>query len=79
LREALEESAKIYRGKFIGQTLSVLWESSTQLSDAGWEMEGWSENYLRIKTVAPRPLWNEISSVKLIEAQQDVISSALTF
>jgi threonylcarbamoyladenosine tRNA methylthiotransferase MtaB len=79
LREALEESAKSYRQKFIGRTLSVLWESSTQLSDAGWEMEGWSENYLRIKTTAPRPLWNEISSVKLIEAQHDVISSALTF
>ena len=79
LREALEESAKSYRQKFIGQTLSVLWESSTQLSDAGWEMEGWSENYLRIKTTAPRPLWNEISNVKLIEAQHEVISSALTF
>jgi len=79
LREALEESAKIYRGKFIGQTLSVLWESSTQLSDAGWEMEGWSENYLRIKTTAPRPLWNEISSVKLNALERDVISSTLTF
>ena len=79
LREALEESAKSYRQRFIGQTMSVLWESSTQLSDAGWEMEGWSENYLRIKTVAPRPLWNEISNVKLVAAEQDVISSTLTF
>ena len=79
LREALKESAKSYRQKFIGQTLSVLWESSTQLSDAGWEMEGWSENYLRIKTTAPCPLWNEISRVKLNAVEQDVISSALTF
>lgn len=79
LREALDESAKFYRQKFIGQTLSVLWESSTQLSDAGWVMEGWSENYLRVKTTAPRPLWNEISSVKLLKAEQGVISSALMF
>lgn len=79
LREALEESAKSYRQKFIGQTLSVLWESSTQLSDAGWEMEGWSENYLRVKTIAPRPLWNEISRVKLNAMERDAISSVLTF
>ncbi len=78
LREALEESARSYRQKFIGQTLSVLWESSTQLSNAGWEMEGWSENYLRVKTIAPRPLWNEISSVKLNAIERDAIYSTLT-
>lgn len=65
LREALEESAKSYRQKFIGQTLSVLWESSAQLSDAGWEMEGWSDNYLRVRAIAPRAMWNEISNVKI--------------
>ncbi len=79
LREALEESARSYRQKFIGQTMSVLWESSMQVSDAGWEMEGWSENYLRVKTIAPRPLWNEISAVRLNAMEREVISSTLTF
>jgi len=79
LREALEESAESYRQKFIGRTMSVLWESSTQLTDQGWELEGWSENYLRVKTIAPRPLWNEISNVQLNAMERDVISSTLTF
>ncbi|MBI1793700.1 MAG: tRNA (N(6)-L-threonylcarbamoyladenosine(37)-C(2))-methylthiotransferase MtaB [Chloroflexi bacterium] len=79
LREVLEESAKSYRQKFIGQTLSVLWESSTQLTDQGWQMEGWSENYLRVETTAPHPLWNEISTVRLIAMDRDVISGVLTF
>ncbi len=77
MREALEESARSYRQKFIGQTLSVLWESSTQLSDAGWEMEGWSENYLRVKTIALRPLWNEISNVKIESMVGEILSGTI--
>jgi threonylcarbamoyladenosine tRNA methylthiotransferase MtaB len=66
LREALDESAKKYREKFIGKTLSVLWESVSELGEWGWQMEGWTENYLRVKASASAPRWNEMNQVKLI-------------
>jgi threonylcarbamoyladenosine tRNA methylthiotransferase MtaB len=66
LREVLDESAKSYREKFIGKTLSVLWESTSELGEWGWQMEGWTENYLRVKSVASTPRWNEMDKVKLM-------------
>lgn len=66
LQEAIEESAKSYREKFIGQTMSVLWESTTEYGEYGWRMEGWTGNYLRVSATAPSPRWNEVDEVKLL-------------
>jgi threonylcarbamoyladenosine tRNA methylthiotransferase MtaB len=65
LQEAIEESARSYREKFIGQTMSVLWESTTEYGEYGWRMEGWSGNYLRVSATAPSPRWNEVDEVTL--------------
>ncbi|HVN15257.1 MAG TPA: MiaB/RimO family radical SAM methylthiotransferase [Anaerolineales bacterium] len=71
LRDVLEESAKIYRHKFIGDTMSVLWESTSEVGESGWQMEGLTGNYLRVKAVAPSPRWNVIDEVKLTELTSD--------
>jgi len=71
LHEALEESAKSYRENFIGQTMSVLWESTSEVGDLGWQMEGWTGNYLRVSAFAPSPRWNEIDRVMLSESRGD--------
>jgi len=71
LREIFEEGAKAYRQKFLGQNMSVLWESITQLNGQGWQMEGLTGNYLRVKANAPQPLWNEVSLVKLLNADEN--------
>jgi threonylcarbamoyladenosine tRNA methylthiotransferase MtaB len=65
LHEALEESANTYRRQFVGQTLSVLWESVSEMGESGWQMEGLSENYLRVNAFAPSPRWNELDQVKI--------------
>jgi hypothetical protein len=67
LHDWFEESAKTYRQQFVGRTLPVLWESATQYDDRGWQMEGLTGNYLRVSAIAPRPIWNEVSSVELAE------------
>jgi threonylcarbamoyladenosine tRNA methylthiotransferase MtaB len=64
-RAAFEESAKAYRQKFAGRTLSVLWESAAQYDERGWQMGGLTGNYLRVEAIAPHPMWNEISAVEL--------------
>ncbi len=69
LTDLLEESAKSYREKFVGRKMSVLWESTSEMGDYGWQMEGLTENYLRAQAFAPAPRWNELDDVVLIEAK----------
>ena len=71
LRAVLEESAHAYRSGFIGQTLPVLWEGSSRLTDAGWTLQGLTDNYLRVKTVAPEARWNQMDKVQLVSIDGD--------
>jgi threonylcarbamoyladenosine tRNA methylthiotransferase MtaB len=67
LHDALEESARSYREKFVGQKASVLWESTSEMGESGWQMEGHTENYLRVKAFAQSPRWNEMDNVILMK------------
>ncbi|HSO10855.1 MAG TPA: MiaB/RimO family radical SAM methylthiotransferase [Anaerolineales bacterium] len=69
LQETLEESAKSYREKFVGRKVSVLWESTSEMGEWGWKMEGWTENYLRVSAFAPSPRWNEVDWVSLEDVE----------
>jgi threonylcarbamoyladenosine tRNA methylthiotransferase MtaB len=70
LHEALEESARSYLQKFVGRTLPVLWESTSEMGEWGWRMEGLTGNYLRVHAFAPSPRWNEIDDVTLTDDLQ---------
>ncbi|MEP0807276.1 MAG: MiaB/RimO family radical SAM methylthiotransferase [Chloroflexota bacterium] len=65
LQEAIEESAKSYRERFIGRQMTVFWESASEVGEWGWKMEGLTGNYLRVNAFAPSPRWNEIDLVRL--------------
>ena len=71
LRDVFEEGAKVYRQRFAGQAVSVLWESTTHLNEQGWQMSGLTGNYLRVKATAPKPLWNQISLVALQSVEEN--------
>ena len=71
LQDTLEESAESYREKFVGQEMSVLWESTSEMGEWGWKMEGWTGNYLRVSAFAPSPRWNEIDRVMLEGVEDD--------
>jgi threonylcarbamoyladenosine tRNA methylthiotransferase MtaB len=77
LHDALEESARSYRQKFLGQTMSVLWESVSEMGEWGWQMEGLTGNYLRVHAFASSPRWNEIDRVVLNEADDDKIKGII--
>ena len=68
LHDVLEESARSYRQPFVGRTMPVLWESTSEMGEWGWQMEGWTGNYLRVQAFAPSPRWNEVDLVKLTES-----------
>jgi threonylcarbamoyladenosine tRNA methylthiotransferase MtaB len=78
LHDALEESAGAYRQKFVGREMSVLWESTSEMGEWGWQMEGYTENYLRVQAFAPSPRWNEMDEVNLIECAGDKLKGVIT-
>ena len=77
LHNALEESAKAYRQQFLGRTMSVLWESVSEVGEWGWQMEGLTENYLRVRAFAPSPRWNQIDKLELIADVGDKLTGEL--
>ena len=77
LREAFETSAQAYRQKFVGRRMSVLWESVTELDEWGWQNEGWTENYLRVRAAASSPRWNEVDSVELAEISGEILRGVI--
>ena len=78
LHDALEESAQVYRETFVGHTMSVLWESTSEMGEWGWQMEGLTENYLRIQAFAPSPRWNEIDRVIINECDGSSIKGVIS-
>jgi len=77
LREALDESERSYREKFVDQTMSVLWESTSEMGEWGWQMEGLTGNYLRVKAFAPSPRWNEMDDVHIQHNESDGLKGVI--
>ena len=77
LHAAFEESARSYRQKFVGQTMSVLWESTSEMGEWGWRMEGLTGNYLRVNAFAASPRWNEIDRVKIDECDDNRVNGVI--
>jgi threonylcarbamoyladenosine tRNA methylthiotransferase MtaB len=78
VREALDESARAYSQSFVGQTMPVLWESVSEVGEWGWQMEGWTDNYLRVSAFASSPRWNEIDRVTLREWENQRIKGIIS-
>ncbi|MBU2609479.1 MAG: MiaB/RimO family radical SAM methylthiotransferase [Chloroflexi bacterium] len=77
LRAVFAEAAQMYRKKFIGVRMPVLWESASQLSEWGWRVEGLTDNYLRVRAYAPEPRWNQVDAVCLTGLQDDGMTGKL--
>jgi threonylcarbamoyladenosine tRNA methylthiotransferase MtaB len=65
LRTVLVESAEAFHRKFIGRTMPVLWEARSSLSNAGWQIEGLTDNYMRVSAIAQQRQWNTFDDVLL--------------
>ncbi len=77
LRNILNDSALLYRRRFIGKTLSVLWELAVQQPGSGWQMQGHSDNYLRITASSQANLWNQVSQVLVEKIQEEEITGSI--
>ena len=71
LRQALADSAKTYHANFIGKQLQVLWESVSPATGAGWQLEGLTDNYIRVTAFSSQPRWNHLDQVLLLSADEN--------
>lgn len=77
LRKIFAELGAAYRHTFVGRTLPVLWESATELSEWGWQMQGHTANFIRVRAQAPSPRWNQIDEVTLTGELPSIMSGEL--
>ncbi len=63
LREEIARSQLDFLQRYLGKTLTVLWERSTPSSGGQWEHVGLSDNYLRVIATAPSNKQNQLSRV----------------
>ncbi len=66
LRETLKQLSQKFRDEFIGQKVSVLWETSEKLKSDGWQLSGLTDHYIRVYSESSEDLWNEITKVSLL-------------
>ena len=73
LRAALAASAARYRRRFLGRTVTVLWESSQPQPDGTFALRGLSEHGLRVTASAQEDAWNRLTQVKIETVADDLL------
>ena len=71
MRAVLAEASMRFRQRFIGRKMGVLWETVSSFGPQGWQIEGLTDNYLRVTAFSAENHWNEISQVRLIDLNAD--------
>lgn len=66
-----EELGLAYHQQFVGQKLSVLWESVTGADARGLRWSGYTDNYMRVTGHGPQELMNRVTAVDIREATAD--------
>lgn len=71
VRKILEQLADEYQQQFLGKTLPVLWESSHKTNASHFRLMGWTDNYIRVATIANQNRHNQIDSVLIVKKDND--------
>lgn len=71
MRAACQRMETAYRQGFLGAQLEVLWERARDLGQGTWELNGLSDNYLRVTALAPASRWNRIDHVRVTAVPGD--------
>jgi len=77
VRELFSELAIDYMRGFIKKELMVLWEK-TNAQALGWQLSGFSDNYIRVVADSDRNAYNEISRVIIRRMDKQSLSGEMT-
>lgn len=67
MREVTILSERQYMQRFLNREIKVLWEASGKPAAKGWTLQGLSDNYLKVKALAPENRWNQIDLVHITD------------
>jgi tRNA A37 methylthiotransferase MiaB len=70
------DSAASFRRRFLGQTMTVLWEQAT-IRDGGHVWEGLTDNYIRTVTSSTLDLQNRLLPVHLTHEAEGAVTGEL--
>lgn len=79
MRAVLTASEQCYRKKFLGQAMTVLWESNSFLNAQGWQLHGLTDNYIPVTAVSKENRWNKTDQVKLLNLTVETIESEILY
>ena len=77
VREAVAISGSLFRTKFVGEVMSVLWESASASSPRGWEISGLTDNYLRVNTFSDQNIQNIIADALIVGVDGEILYGEL--
>ena len=77
LRALLMKQAAMFHRRSIGLTLPVLWEAASTLTEAGWQIEGLTDNYQRVTAIAREPRWNRMDRVLMKTANSEGLTGEI--
>jgi threonylcarbamoyladenosine tRNA methylthiotransferase MtaB len=66
LRAVFRDSGRAFRRGFLGEQMTVLWESGTRNQTGTWVLSGLTDNYLRVYAVSKQNLWNQLSILRIV-------------
>jgi threonylcarbamoyladenosine tRNA methylthiotransferase MtaB len=74
LIDLARDMSKAYRGRYVGTTTDVLWE--TERGDGAWE--GLTDTYVRVRTQSTAELTNRIAVVRITGVSEDGLIGEVT-
>jgi threonylcarbamoyladenosine tRNA methylthiotransferase MtaB len=77
IRELLSRHESDYLSSQLSKTVDVLWEAKGKRIYDRWELEGYSENYLRVRATANENRWNKIDHVKVESFDRDFLMGTI--
>lgn len=72
LRQLSDSMAHGFARRFTGQERAVLWEQVTGATEDGFVNVGYTDNYIRVQGIHPRPLTNLITEARLLAYAPDM-------
>ena len=70
VRARFEAANHRFRAARVGTRTKVLWEANAVAQSEGWQLEGWSDEYLRVRAFSRERRTNRIDDVLLTEQVQ---------
>jgi threonylcarbamoyladenosine tRNA methylthiotransferase MtaB len=76
LRELFTAMEHKYQENFLGSVLSVIWEASSKAAE-GFQVEGLTDNYIKVTASAPDRKWNEVDEVLLVSIEDNTVKGTI--